>query len=94
MTQQRTDRYVTFQGIDCDGKAQRILTNIEQYLDAPPHDSPWLDYFRQKLRDRASIGQDELHFVGSQINHIRAFFEEYQNEQALALLEQVEEECC
>ena len=94
MTSQQADRYVSFQGIDCDGRAQLILSYIEQYLNAPPHDSPWLDYFQQKLRDRASLGQDELHFVASQINNIQAFFEDYEDQKALALLEQVEEECC
>ncbi|MGF1498309.1 MAG: N(2)-fixation sustaining protein CowN [Elainellaceae cyanobacterium] len=49
---------------------------------------------KDKLRDRLSLGQDELHFVGSQMNNIRALFEEYEDDQALDLLEQVEEDCC
>ncbi|MFP4132903.1 MAG: N(2)-fixation sustaining protein CowN [Halothece sp.] len=94
MTTEQTDRYISFQGIDCDGKARAILNYIEQYVNSPPHHSPWLDYFQQKLRDRVSIGQDELHFVASQINNIQALFEDYEDNQALALLEKVEEECC
>lgn len=94
MTTEKTDRYVSFEGIDCDGKSKRILNYIEQYLTSPPHESPWLDYFRQKLRDREALGQDELYFVGSQINPIQSLFEEYNDTEALALLEQVEEECC
>ena len=94
MTTEKTDRYVSFGGIDCDGKSKRVLSYIEQYLASPPHESPWLDYFRQKLRDREALGQDELYFVGSQINHIRSLFEDYDDTKALDLLDQVEEECC
>jgi hypothetical protein len=94
MTKQKTDRYTSFQGIDCDGRAKLILNYVEQYLNSPTHHSPWLDYFQQKLRDRVSIGQDELHFVSSQINNIQALFEDYEDKKALALLEQLEEECC
>ena len=94
MTTEETNRYVSFGGIDCDGKSKRVLSYIEQYLASPPHQSPWLEYFQQRLRDRKALGQDELHFVGSQINHIRSLFEDYNDTEALSLLEQVEEECC
>lgn len=94
MAEQDPNRYVSFQGIDCDGRAADILSAIQQYIDSPPYESPWLEYFRDKLRDRAALGQDDLYFVGSQINNIHALFEEYEDQAALHLLEQVEEECC
>ncbi len=92
--QSSLDRYVSFQGLDCDAKARQVLAYIEQYVANPPHPSPWLDYFRLRLANRQQLGADELYFVGSQINHVRALFEDYDNPEALALLEQVEEECC
>lgn len=94
MTQPTSDRYVSFQGIDCDGKAQRLLGYIKQYIAESPYPSPWIDYFRTKLANQQTLGQDDLYFVGSQINSIYALFEEYNNEKALALLKQVEEDCC
>ncbi len=94
MTQPTGDRYVSFRGIDCDGKARQLLEYIKQYTAEPPHPSPWVDYFRTKLANQQSLGQDDLYFVGSQINSVHALFEEYNNEEALALLGQVEEECC
>ncbi|TVQ20835.1 MAG: N(2)-fixation sustaining protein CowN [Leptolyngbya sp. DLM2.Bin15] len=94
MSQPKSDRYVSFQGIDCDGKARRLLDYIAHHMAEPPHPSPWVDYFRTKLADQQALGQDDLYFVGSQINAIHALFEEYDNEEALALLENVEEECC
>jgi len=94
MTQKTTDRYISFQGIDCDGKAHRILSYIEQYVEEPPRYSPWLAYFQKHLSSRISLGQDDLYFVGSQINSIRSLFEDYDDTEALALLEQLEEDCC
>ncbi|MEM7594796.1 MAG: N(2)-fixation sustaining protein CowN [Cyanobacteria bacterium P01_A01_bin.83] len=94
MSQQKPDRYVNFQGIDCDGRARRILGNIEQYTDNPPHNSPWSNYFQTKCGERLSIGQDELHFVCSQMNNVYSLFDEYEDTDALNLLEQIEEECC
>lgn len=94
MTKQNIDRYVSFQGLDCDGKAKQILNSIEQYLHSPPHHSPWLDYFRDKLRRRLSLGQDELYFVACYVNDIRSLLEDYEDREALELLERVEEECC
>lgn len=94
MSQPNPDRYVSFHGIDCDGKAHRLMAQIQQYVDCPPHSSPWVQYFRQKLSDRQALGQDDLYFVGSQINNIRALLEEYGDTAALAVLEQLEEDCC
>jgi N(2)-fixation sustaining protein CowN len=89
-----SDRYVSFQGIDCDRKARQLMAYIKQYLEKPPHPSPWVDYFHTKLANQRTLEQDDLYFVGSQINSIHALFEEYRNDEALELLEQVEEDCC
>ena len=94
MSQQNMDRYISFQGIDCDGKAHRIMNWVKQYIESPPHHSPWPEYFQAKLRNRHSLGQDDLFFVCSQINNINSLFEEYEDAKALNLLEQVEEDCC
>ena len=94
MSQQEVDRYVSFQGTDCDGKACRVVKHIEQYVENPPHSSPWLEYFQDKLNKRASLGQDALFLVCSQMNNIRSLFEEYKNIEALNLLENIEEDCC
>jgi hypothetical protein len=94
MSPQKPNRYVNFHGIDCDGKAQRILENIEKYAKNPPQNSPWSDYFLAKCSERVSIEQDELHFICSQMNNVYSLFEEYEDTEALNLLEQIEEECC
>ncbi len=94
MAQQKTDRYVNFQGIDCDGQASKLIDYIDKYTKNPPHESSWSEYFGTKLRERVLIEQDELHFICSQMNNVYSLFEEYEDTEALNLLEQIEEECC
>lgn len=94
MSSPTVDRYVTFQGLNCDANAEQILHRIQQHLDQADAASPWQDYFCLKLKNRQTLGQDALFFVGSQITQIREFFEQFEDAQALAWLERVEEECC
>ncbi len=94
MTLQETDRYITFDGINCSGNARRLLDYLEQSIWQSTEESSWNSYFRSKLADRDALGQDDLFFIGSQINNIRALFEDYGNQDALNLLDQIEEECC
>lgn len=94
MSSPTVDRYLTFKGLNCDGKAAQILERIQQCLDQSDSASPWQTYFRLKLERRQALGQDALFFVGSQITQIREFFEAYNDQEALALIERVEEDCC
>lgn len=94
MTHECTDRYVSFHGIDCDGNARMLLDFLRSHLHGSGSQSQWATYFFMKLEQRAALGQDDLFFVGSQINDLRTFFEDVGDRVALDLLEKVEEECC
>lgn len=94
MSSPASDRYVTFQGLNCDDNAERILQTVQGCLAASRPVTPWQNYFRLKLDQRQALGQDALFFVGSQISQIRELLETYDETDALQLLEQVEEECC
>lgn len=94
MTSNQIDRYVSFKNINCDGTARHLVERIQYYLDHSSQPNLWLDYFKKKLVERQTMGQDELFFVGSQVNNIRAFFEQFEDVEALNLLDQVEENCC
>ena len=89
-----SDRYVTFKGLDCDAMACQVLDRIQYYLNHSSQPSPWLKYFKMKLVERQTLEQDELFFVGSQVNNIRTLFEQFEDADALSLLSQVEEDCC
>lgn len=88
------DRYVTFDGLDCDTNARKVVDYIRRYIDEFSGKSPWADYFQSKLQENQRLGLDELFFVGSQMNNIYSFFADVGNEEINALLYQVEQECC
>ncbi|WP_207168605.1 N(2)-fixation sustaining protein CowN [Thiocystis violacea] len=90
----KTDRYISFEGIECDACAERILSLIRECLGEVECPSAWQPYFERKLPEITGIGQDALFFVGSQVNYIRELFEHHGLEAGLSLLDQIEDECC
>jgi len=90
----KADRYISFDGIDCNGNAQRVIDFIEQHLAKSGHDSTFWDYFMAKRKPRSGLPPDDLFLVHSHINQIRELFEEHNDEAALSLLSLLEEECC
>jgi N(2)-fixation sustaining protein CowN len=88
------DRYISFQGLECDDHARRILGYVRDCLAAGDRPSPWQPYFERKLVEIRGIGQDELFFVGSQVNYIRELFEHHAHRDGLSLLDRIEDECC
>lgn len=100
MMGKKTDRYVTFKGIDGDGNAQRVVAMLRRYIDDPAHANPFWEKFKEKLAF-AATGEgnngrrlDELFLVHSYLNNIRELFEEQDDREALVLLDQVEAESC
>lgn len=90
----KVDRYVTFDDIDCAGNARRVMALIEHHVARSSQANPFWTYFMAKRQPRAGRAPDDLFLVHSHINQIREFFEECGDEEALALLTKVEEECC
>lgn len=43
-----TDRYVSFDGIDCAGNARRIMELIDQHMLIPGHSNVFWEYFAKK----------------------------------------------
>lgn len=93
-TAAKTDRYISFEGIACDDYARLICEHIRTCLAESANPSPWQSYFARKMDEIDRIGQDELFFVGSQVNYIRELFQFYGRREALDLLDKIEDECC
>lgn len=91
----KPDRYISFEGIDCDGKAQQLMDLLDQQLSNPGRSNVFWEYFANK-RAGSSGGPkpDNLLLIHANINVIREFFETWQDEAALTLLLELEEECC
>ncbi len=100
MTDTKSDRYVTFKGIDGDGNARRLVAMLRRHIDDPAKTSPFWEKFKEKLATTGSADAnggrvlDELFLVHSYINNIRELFEENDDQEALALLHQTEVESC
>lgn len=96
----KTDRYVSFAGIDGDGNARELMRMLRCHIDDPDKNNRFWELFKAKL-DRAGKPTeadghcfDELFLIHSYINNIRELFERYDDQAALALLEQIEAESC
>lgn len=91
---QKTDRYISFDGIDCAGNARRIMECIERNQESAGAGQAFWVYFMAKRHPAHGLAPDDLFLVHSHINQIRELFENSGDSEALALLFQVEEECC
>ncbi len=88
------DRYLSFAHIDCDGKADLVISRLHHLIEQDNSPPPWKDYFTAKLAQRQSLGQDALFFICSQVNAIHSLFEQCQDQEALNWLTEIEEDCC
>ena len=93
-SQKKTDRYITFEGIDCDGNARRLMELLDQQLALPGRSNVFWEYFNRKRAGEAGPKADDLFLIHANINQVREFFETWQDEEGMRLLQQVEEECC
>ena len=93
-TEKITDRYTTFAGIDCDGRARLMMATIEQKFLDSGSEHPFLKYFLAKRAPKSGPIPDELFLIHSNINQIREFFERSGDPDLLDLLQILEEECC
>jgi hypothetical protein len=90
----QTDRYKTFEGIDCEGNSRQVMSLIEQYARRAEKDRAFWDYFMAKRQPRSGPKPDNLFLIHCNINQIRELFDTYGDEEAQALLVRLEEECC
>lgn len=90
----KADRYVSFEGIDCEGNARRIMEHIDRLIAEPGLNNVFWDYFMKKRQGGSGPKPDDLFLIHSNINQIRDLFDTSGDEAAIALLVQIEEECC
>ena len=91
---QSSDRYITFQGIDCEGNALRIMECIDRHLTIPERSNALWEYFSKKRAGGSGPKSDALFLIHSNINQVRELFETWDDQESLKLLLQLEEECC
>ncbi len=96
----KKDRYVSYKNIDCEGNSKRLMTMLRHHIDQPNRTNAFWEKFKEKL---AQVGKpqenngrclDELFLIHTYINNLYEIFEEYEDTEALTLLDQIERECC
>lgn len=90
----KPDRYLSFDGIDCDGNARRIMECIDRHLSIPGRSNVFWEYFAKKRAGGSGPKPDDLFLLHANINQVRELFEAWDDEAAMELLVQLEEECC
>jgi hypothetical protein len=88
------DRYISFEGIDCDGNAQLVMECIDRHMAIPGHSNVFWEYFMKKRDGGSGPRPDDLFLIHSNINQVRELFETWEDESAMRLLVQLEVECC
>jgi len=88
------DRYVSFVGLDCNGQAKRLIALLRPYMDDPLKSNAFWALFARKLAPESGPRHDELFLIHAHINILRDQLEAHEDEAALQLLDQIEQECC
>lgn len=89
-------RYISFAEIDFDGNICRVLTHLRRYIDDPALTNPFWERFKQRLAkaDAEAVPvADKLLLLHSHTYFMVELFEEHEDEEALAALRKLEEEC-
>jgi len=96
-TENKTDRYVSFKGIDCMAQAKQVVELMRRHIDDPAKTNELWERFKVKLAQAADptlTAPDELYLVCSHTYYIYDLFEEYGDAEGEAALRRIEEECC
>ncbi|AWI76310.1 N(2)-fixation sustaining protein CowN [Parazoarcus communis] len=87
------DRYVSFKGIDCDGNARRLMDILLRLRSEDPDEQTLLKLFKERRAATTGVRCDDLLLLASFVNPVRELFERHHDQEALDLLEQLEEQC-
>ena len=88
------DRYISFVGLDCDAKAQKIVEALRQSMARDGRHDPFWDYFSAKLDGKRGPAHDELYHVHANLNDLRDLLDRWGETDLALLLESLEIECC
>ena len=95
------DRYITFGNIDCYENAALVLDAMNELFTLKPESKNklWIKFMEAippNYREVFAIGDslDTLYLVCSHVFYISDLFDDYEFEQGIEVLDQVELECC
>ena len=88
------DRYLSFEGIDLEANMADVLGHLRRHFAAGRGNAFW-DRFEERLAaaDSGEGASDRLLLMHAHVYYMRELFEEYEDEEALAALARLEEQC-
>jgi len=95
-----SDRYVSYKNIDCEGNSKQLMQMLRKHIDDPAKSNPFWEKFKTLLEKIGKPAEnngrsiDEIFLIHTYINNLYEIFEEYEDNKALKLLDQIERECC
>jgi N(2)-fixation sustaining protein CowN len=92
----KSDRYVSFRDIDFEGNMSAVLAHLNRHIGDPAKSNALWDRFRARLAEAEAGGNvraDKLLLLHSHVYYMVDLFEEAEDEEALAALRKLEEEC-
>jgi hypothetical protein len=99
--QETKDRYVTFNNIDCYENAALVLDAMNKLFELKPESKnelwvKFMDKIPTNYREvfQKEQGKDTLYLVCSNVFYISDLFDDWDFEEGIEVLDQVEMECC
>jgi hypothetical protein len=89
-----TDRYVSFLGLDCSGRAERFAGDLRTLMRETHREEPFWTYLVGKLDGSAGPVHDALYHIHCHLNDIRDLLDRIDAPDLAAQLEIIETECC
>jgi len=93
---ENADRYVSFKNIDFEGNMRVVLAHLYRHIDDPAKTNALWERFRERLAEAergGNVRADKLLLMHSHVYFMVDFFEEHEDEEALAALRKLEVEC-
>lgn len=90
------ERYISFAGIDFEGNMLKVLGHLSRYIDNPETTNAFWERFKQRLEAASAQDvpmADKLLLLHSHVYYMVELFEDHDDEEALADLRKLEEEC-
>jgi len=93
---ENADRYVSFKNIDFEGNMRAVLDHLYRHIDDPAKTNALWSRFKERLAEAEkgeNVRADKLLLLHSHVYFMVDFFEEHDDEEALAALRKLEVEC-
>lgn len=93
----RPDRYISFDGINCTKLSQRVVDALLRHINDPARSNVLWEALKLQLADadKGIAGKpDALYLICARIYMLDDLFVRYGDEEGLALLHELEEQCC